>query len=173
MRDQLTDLSWWEAKVEAVSDEKRMSVIKEFVLMVKWFTFHTLALALDETFGAIRRAAPNVFSICGHPTPKKIYTKILEVTGKQELKPFLDVLGEARNTIHTNGVYSEPGVDSRSYMVGGEEFKLEFGKVLKWFNDQRLIWFADKIAVTVNTIIKSPEVSAIDHCPRGFSRNGR
>lgn len=92
LRDQLTDLSWWKAKVEAVSDEKRMSVIKEFVLMVKWFTFHTLAMAVDETLGAIRRAAPNVFHICRHPTLKKIYTKILEVTGKQELKPFLDVL---------------------------------------------------------------------------------
>ena len=173
LRDQLVDLSWWESKVGAVSDAKRMSVMKEFALMVKWFTFHTLAMAVDETLGAVQRAAPNVFHIFGHPTLKKTYTKVLEVTGKQELKPFLDVLRETRNTIHTNGIYSQPGVNSRSYMVNGEEFKFEFGRILEWFHDQRLIWFADNIAVTMNTIIKSSEVSTINNCPRGFPRNSR
>ena len=49
----LQDEEWWEAHMTAVSAEKKTSVRREYEIMVRWFTFHGLAMTVEETLRAV------------------------------------------------------------------------------------------------------------------------
>lgn len=166
MRDYLTNATWWDSNANKVSDAKIESTLKEQAIMIKWYSFHALAVATEETFRAIAQSTQSTFPIKGYRSYKSVYSKVLEVLELQKYESFMDILRLARNTLHTNGIYSPEQGGDQQLSYAGELFSFERGQPLAWFDDKRLVWFARNIIDVMTTVIRAPAVTTISECPR-------
>lgn len=168
LRDHLTDDNWWKNHLETVSAEKRNSVLHEYAIMVKWFLFHGLFSAIEETLRAIQRAAPDQVPAGGkYKSIAKVTEALMTASGTEHFSPLFSLVRLVRNTLHTNGVFlPEDGQDS-SIEYEGEKFEFKVGEPLSWLDDQHAVWLVDQLAAAMNAIVRTDVVRAIDYCPRG------
>jgi hypothetical protein len=168
LRDHLTSDTWWQERLEAVSADKRDSVLHEYAIMVKWFLLHALFSVIEETLRAIQRAAPKDIPVRGkYKSIAKVTESVLAVSATEEFNPLFRLVRLVRNTVHTNGVFLPEDEQDVSVEYKGETFGFKVGASLNWLNDQRAVWFVEELATAIDAIVRSDVVSAIEYCPRG------
>lgn len=168
LRDHLGSRAWWSEKFTAVGDEKMNSAMKEFAVMIKWFSFHGLAMATEEIFRAVQRADPDAFAV-EKKTNYQITKKILEVTELEDLEELFTLLRLTRNTIHTNGIYLPDYNGDKEIELDGRVFGFKSGEPLSWFTDPVLPWLIGRVVDALNRVVRSSSVLGLGHVPRGVA----
>jgi len=169
IRDYLTEESWWSEKLTEVSLDKVLSAVKEQAIMTKWFLFHAVAMALEETLRSVVRSAPGTFTVSASAKFQSIYRQVLKVANQQHLEPLFEVLRLTRNTLHTNGFFFPPNNKDVEITYQGERFAFEVGQQLKWLGEEALVWLLEKVREAVVTIVRSPAIASVKRVPRGQS----
>lgn len=169
VRDYLTDMPWWKEKLEDVSEEKKVSGVREQVIMTKWFMFHAVAMALEETFRAIVRSGEGTFTVSPVAPYGSVYAHVLKVCGLERFIPLLEVLRLTRNTLHTNGFFFPADNKDREVSYEGEQFVFKVGEPLHWFGEEALLWLLEKARDSVTVIVRTHPISSLGYVPRGKS----
>jgi hypothetical protein len=133
-RDQLCNEAWW--KKQAGEFRLRMAdqAIREYFLMVKFFSVHATAMATEETLRAIIRSAPTIFTVAPTAEFQSVHRHILKVIGLQRLEALFEIIRLTRNTIHTNGIFfPKTGKDIR-LPFKERQFEFNVGKTLDWLS---------------------------------------
>ena len=168
LRDHLGDSEWWEARFEQLSPANMDSSRKEFAIMTKWFSFHSLTMAVEETIRAIQRSAPTQF-VSKRPSIRSVTEAVLRTCDLEQHESFFRLLRRARNTIHTNGIYFPDYDDSEAIEVDGEVFEFEIGEPLAWFTEERHCWFFQKVIQVMDDLVRSEAVATLEAVPRGLT----
>ena len=166
LRDHLGDAAWWSDRFDSLGEEKLESSRKEFAIMVKWFSFHGVAMAVEETLRAIQRADSDRFK-SKRPSIASITEAILDVADLTEHADLFRLTRLTRNTIHTNGIYLPDYGGDEAIEVNGEAHAFTVGKVLAWFTDKKLVWFFGQLLAAMDELIRTQPVSTLAAVPRG------
>ena len=167
LRDHLTNDAWWQERLEAVSEDKRDSVLHEYAIMVKWFLLHGPFSAIEETLRAIQRAAPEDMPVRGkYKSIARVTKSVLAASAAEKFSPLFRLVRFTRNTLHTNGIFLPEDQKDVPLEYEGEIFDFKVGEPLNWLGDQRAVWFVQELARAINVIVRSDVVRAIEYCPR-------
>ena len=166
LRDHLGDAAWWNDRFESLSPEKTESSKKEFAIMVKWFSFHALAMAVEETLRVIQRADPDRFD-SDRPTIASITKAVLEACELAGHADLFRLSRLTRNTIHTNGIYLPDYGGDEDVTVDGQVFEFRVGGRLGWLNEEKIVWFFDRLLSAMDDLVRSDAVSSVASVPRG------
>lgn len=162
IRDQLCDEKWWKEKANNFRLDLANDIIREYAIMTKFATIHSLAACTEETFRAIVRAAPQTFTVPPSAKFKFVYEHVFSEISLKRYTKLFDVLRLTRNTIHTNGVFfpvpnSKTGLREDVIVeYEGQRFSFEVSKGLLWFGEWFLPWFGTKINEAMISIVTSP-----------------
>ena len=165
----LQNPEWWQQHFDPLSEDKRQSSVREYGTMIRWFSFHLLAMGVEETLRSIDRAEPALFNVPGkgHKKFATIYERALTELGFQKYLDLFALLSLTTNTLHTNGLFAPPNSKERTITYESEDFDFVCGQPLRWLDDQRVLWFYDKMSKIMNLIVRSDKVFDIVQCPRG------
>ena len=166
MRDQMCDPIWWRRTAGSFSDAAAVQALREHALMVKFFTVHSIGSTTEETFRAMVRSVAT-FIASPQGSFQSIYGNVTRVLEMQDLRDLFDILRLTRNTIHTNGVFSE--TDSVVIPFGGKEFHFESNRVLGWLGEDFLVWLPNQLSDAMIRIVRADDVASVDAIPRGVS----
>lgn len=168
IRDQLTDEKWYIKQINQFNLSAALQALREQALMIKYFTFHSIAMCTEETMRAIVRSDNSNCGVDPKGAFKPIYDKIILITSLQKYLNLFEILRLARNTIHTNGIFSPRNNKNENVSYKNRTFKFEVGNILNWIDDEFPIWIANELNTAMFNIITSSQVSSINYCPRGF-----
>jgi len=165
----LANPEWWQEHFDSLSEDKIQSSVREYGTMIRWFSFHLLAMSVEETLRSIDRAEPALFNVPGkgHKKFATIYERVLTKLSLEQHIDLFVLLSVTRNTLHTNGLFAPPNNKDRTITYDGDDFNFVCGRPLKWLDNQRVLWFYDKMSEIMNLIIRSDKVSGIVQCPHG------
>jgi len=172
IRDQLCDKRWWNEKTDDFNLELANDIIREYAIMTKFATIHSLAACIEEIFRAIIRSAPQTFTVSPSAEFKSVYEHVFSKISLKRYTKLFDVLRLTRNTIHTNGVFfpvpnSKTGLrEDVTVEYEEQRFSFEVSKGLLWFGEWFLPWFGTKINEAMINIVTSPKIAQIPYCPR-------
>ena len=166
LRDHLADTAWWSDRFSSLSEAKRESSRMEFAIMVKWFSFHGLAMAVEETLRAIQRADADRFK-SKRTTIASITEAVLDVADLTEHADLLKLTRLARNTVHTNGMYIPDYGGDEEIVVDEEAHAFTVGVELTWFTDEKLVWFFSQLLAAMDELLRAPPVSSPAVVARG------
>jgi len=174
IRDQLCDEKWWKEKTDNFRLDLADDIIREYAIMTKFATIHSLAACTEETFRASIRAAPQTFTVLPSEKFKSVYDHVLAKISLKRYTKLFDVLRHTRNTIHNNGIFS-PDPNSKTGIrenvtveYDGKRFLFEVGKGLLWFGEDFLSWVAARLNETMLSIVTSSRITQIPYCPRNL-----
>ena len=168
IRDQLTDRNWWEAQIGGFCQPTVFQALREHALMLKFFSFHAIAMATEETLRAIVRADVSTFALDPVRTPfQAIYDRFLKLTGTQNCRDVFELIRLTRNTIHNNGIYRPQSGANTTVNCGDKTFLFEVDKPLLWMGDEFPTWIADNISGVMEKIVRSSPIKEVPACPRG------
>lgn len=163
---ELADAGWWDARMEEISEEKRRSCVGEFETMVRWFSVHGLAVAIEETLRAVQRADSAQFPVSGFRSFRKIYSAVLKAVSLQEYEPLLDLIRIVRNTLHTNGIFAPDDEKDVVVEYAGRQFEFRIGRPLQWLDDSWIPWVYAECHRLMKTLVERDAVAALVNCPR-------
>lgn len=167
MRDQLSNKNWYMKQTGTFRPESASQALREYALMVKFFTVHAIAMATEETFRAIVRSAPSNFTVDPTKEFQSVYRHMLKILSMRKFEDLFEVLRLVRNTIHTNGVFFPPNRKNVQLSYVKRQFNFEVGKTLDWLGEEFLVWIATQLNDAMSEIVTSPVVASIPYCPRG------
>lgn len=156
MRDQLSDTTWHTQMVGEFRPMAAVQVLREYSLMIKFYTVHATAATTEETLRAIIRADPSTFTTRPLKGLGPVYEHFLAVTQLTGFAPLFKIVRLTRNTIHTNGVFSPPDAQNVQVSYGNRQFVFEVGKGLDWLG----------LNEAMIQIVTAPVVAEIPDCPR-------
>lgn len=166
IRDHLTHEDWWHRQIGEFRESAVFQALREHALMIKFFSFHTAAVATEETCRAIVGADQSTFGVDPGGSFHTIYKRLLKLTHCAPSEDLFEVMRLTRNTIHTNGVYRPQSLKNQTVSYGGRTFTFEVGKILAWMGDDFPEWLARELSQAMEAVIKSTLVSKIPACPR-------
>ena len=166
MRDQLSDEGWWIKQHGEFRPKAASQALREYALMIKFFTIHALAMATEETLRAIVRSAPKTFTVSPGGSFQSVYRHMLKVVSLQKFSDLFEVIRNTRNTIHTNGIFRPLNGKNVQIIYKGSKFDFEAGKTLSWLQEDFLVWLPIELNEAMISIITSQPVSSIPQCPR-------
>ncbi len=168
MRDQLTNEDWWHKQTGKFNKSAATQALQEYALMLKFFSFHGVAVTTEETLRAIVRADAPTFGLDPvRASFQAIYDKLLQATGQVKYRNVLELMRLTRNTIHNNGIYRPQGGMNKTVNYGDKVFLFEINKPLSWLDDTFPAWTADQVSQAMKDIVRSSPVRDISACPRG------
>jgi len=166
MRDQLSDEDWWIKQHGKFRSIAAIQALREYALMIKFFTIHALAMTLEETFRAIVRSAPKTFTVSPEGSFQSVYRHMLKVVSLQKFSELFEVIRNTRNTIHTNGIFRPKDGKNVQIIYKGRSFDFEVGRPLIWLQEDFLVWLPTELNEAMINIITSQPVATISKCPR-------
>ena len=168
LRDELTDKEWWQRQIGGFSEGTVLQALREHALMLKFFSFHGIAMATEETLRAIVRAEESTFALDPvKATFQALYGRILKLTGCKRHFDLFELLRLSRNTIHNNGIYRPHGGKNTTISCSGRTFLFEVDKPLNWMGDEFPAWLADYISKAMEEVVRASPVKDVTACPRG------
>ncbi len=167
IRDHLTNENWWRSQIGEFREAVVFQALREQALMLKFYSFHAIAVVTEETCRAIVRAAPNIFGVRWQDPFYRVYSRLLELARCRQYEELFEVMRLTRNTIHTNGVFSPNDRQNQTISYGGRSFLFEVNRTLSWMGDDFPEWLAAEMSVAMQCVVSSPIVSGISQCPRG------
>ena len=166
IHDQLTDEKWWIQRVGEYREAMALQALREHALMIKFFSFHAIAVATEETCRAIVRADEDVFKATSTAPFQTIYLRLLKLTKGQTYEPLFELLRLTRNTIHTNGVHRPSNGKNITIAYSERTFDFEVGKILGWMGDDFPDWLARELGQAMQHVVESEVVGTLAACPR-------
>lgn len=166
IHDQLADENWWVDKAGEFKEAMALQALREYALMINFFSFHATAVATEETCRAIIRADEQLFRVASTAPFQTIYQRLLKVTDCRSYEPLFDLLRLTRNTIHTNGVHRPSNGSDAVVTYGGRTFDFEVGKALAWMGDDFPEWLAKELSLAMQCVVESEIVGRMAACPR-------
>ncbi|MBA7685246.1 hypothetical protein ES703_93664 [subsurface metagenome] len=167
MRDQLSDKSWYVKQTGMFRPASATQALREYALMVKFFTVHALATSTEETLRAIVRSAPSTFTIKATAEFQSVHRHVLKKVSLQKFEDLFEILRLTRNTIHTNGVFFPSKRNNVQKNYGDRQFDFKVGETLDWLGEDFLPWMATQLNDAMIEIVTSPEIASTQYCPRG------
>ena len=166
MRDQLSDEGWWIKQHGEFRPKAATQALREYALMIKFFTIHALAMATEETLRAIVRSAPQTFTVSPEDSFQSVFRHVLKVVSLQKFLDLFEVMRNTRNTIHTNGIFRPKDGKNVHVIYKGRRFDFEVAKPLSWLQEDFLVWLPTELNEAMINIITIQPIVTISQCPR-------
>ena len=164
---QLATGAWWATHgTPGISAQVRDQVIREYLLNTKFAAIFEIATATEETVRAIVRRSKLLPAVNHRTSFWKLYTTLLEGTGQKKHAKLFDGLRLVRNTIHSNGVYSDSARRRVTRTYRGKKMIFTYGHTLDWLMEDFVPWLAGNLAEVMNAVVRDPQVRRPRTCPR-------